>query len=102
MAAHTHELAGKDLDALLLQVWMSGFKSGAASIVANSLPAGIPQELRRATAAEIATRLTAEAFEDPAAREVARDSIQCTVQCHLHGPGHACSHQATTIRVHKG
>lgn len=84
MSEHTHELAGAELDEALWKVWLSGFKSGVGTMVANRYP-GMPDELRSAIADQVAQALTMASFEDPAARETAKDAIRRTIEIHLHG-----------------
>jgi hypothetical protein len=84
MSEHTHDLTGVEMDKLLWKVWLSGFKSGVGTLVTNRF-SGMPDELRSVVAGEVAQTLTMASFEDPAARETAKDAIRQTVEIHFHG-----------------
>ena len=102
MSEHTHELAGADFDALLMRVWMSGFKSGVGTMVANQL-GQMTDDLRKMIAETIAAGVSHKAFEDPASRLIAESSIQQTVECHLHpGAAHQHAHRTHIIKVQGG
>ena len=94
MTDHVHELAGAELDKVLLGVWLSGFKSGVGTMVANQVSSDATADVRKLIASSVATRLTAQAYEDPATRLVVDASIRESLRCSLHDP-----HDPTLITV---
>lgn len=85
MTDHEHTLAGAELEKVLLDVFMSGFKSGVGTAVATILSRSqVPDALRDVLSAQMATEASSQAFEDPAFRETALEACRASVMNHFH------------------
>ena len=70
MTGHLDTITSDQLEGLLLDIWMSGFKSGAVSTLANLEinENGTPEREAVAASKKLGSRVAARLFEDPLKR----------------------------------
>ncbi len=95
MAVHTHMLTGLDSEKAMLDIFFSGFMSGAGSAYQTIAIEGLSwtEEDASRFAEEQAKRMTAHAIDDPLGREQALQVIRSLMACYV---GDDCTHHHLT------